>query len=46
VANGRKGFETCSRLRPIIHQAQLPSVGLLALPYGRLAERMIAFLTR
>ena len=42
--HGREGFETFSKLRPIFHQARLSSVGLLAPPYGRLAERMLAFL--
>jgi coniferyl-aldehyde dehydrogenase len=44
--HGREGFETFSKLRPIFHQARLSSVGLLAPPYGRLAERMLAFLMR
>jgi coniferyl-aldehyde dehydrogenase len=44
--HGREGFETFSKLRPIFHQARLSSVSLLAPPYGRLAERMLAFLMR
>ena len=44
--HGREGFETFSKLRPVFHQARLSSVGLLAPPYGRLADRMLAFLTR
>jgi coniferyl-aldehyde dehydrogenase len=44
--HGREGFQTFSKLRPIFHQARLSSVSLLAPPYGRLAERMLAFLMR
>ena len=44
--HGREGFETFSKLRPVFHQSRLSTVGLLAPPYGRLAERMISFLLR
>ena len=44
--HGREGFETLSKLRPVFHQARVSSVGLLAPPYGKLADRMLSFLTR
>lgn len=44
--HGKEGFENFSKLRPVFHQARLSSVSLLYPPYGRLAERMLAFLMR
>jgi coniferyl-aldehyde dehydrogenase len=44
--HGREGFETFSKLRPVFRQARFSSLGLLAPPYGRLADRMISFLIR
>jgi coniferyl-aldehyde dehydrogenase len=44
--HGREGFETFSKLRPVFHQSRFSTIGLLAPPYGRLAERMISFLLR
>lgn len=44
--HGREGFETFSKLRPIFHQARWSGVSLLYPPYGKLADRMLAFLAR
>jgi coniferyl-aldehyde dehydrogenase len=44
--HGREGFETFSKLRPVFHQSRFSTVGMLAPPYGRLAERMLSFLLR
>jgi coniferyl-aldehyde dehydrogenase len=44
--HGREGFETFSKLRPVFRQARFSSVGMLAPPYGKLADRMISFLIR
>jgi coniferyl-aldehyde dehydrogenase len=44
--HGREGFQTFSKLRPVFHQARASTVKLLYPPYGRLADRMLAFLRR
>jgi coniferyl-aldehyde dehydrogenase len=44
--HGREGFETFSKLRPVFHQARWSGVTLLSPPYGKLADRMLAFLIR
>jgi len=44
--HGREGFDTFSKLRPVFHQARFSSLKLLRPPYGKLAERVLAFLTR
>ncbi|MCC6250134.1 MAG: coniferyl aldehyde dehydrogenase [Rubrivivax sp.] len=44
--HGREGFETFSKLRPVFHQSRWPTTKLLAPPYGKFAERMLAFLSR
>ncbi len=44
--HGREGFETFSKLRPVFHQARWSGVSLLYPPYGKLADRMLAFLMR
>ena len=44
--HGREGFETFSKLRPVFHQARWSGVSLLYPPYGKLADRMLAFLLR
>lgn len=44
--HGREGFETFSKLRPVFHQSRWSTLALLAPPYGRLADRVIAFLSR
>ena len=44
--HGREGFETFSKLRPVFHQSRWSTLSLLAPPYGRFADRVIAFLSR
>ena len=43
---GKEGFETFSKLRPVFYQARFPTMKLLMPPYGRLAERILGFLTK
>ncbi len=44
--HGREGFETFSKMRPVFYQARFSGMKFLAPPYGRFAERVLAFLTR
>jgi len=44
--HGREGFLTFSKLRPIFQQSRWSSLQLLMPPYGKLADRVLAFLTR
>ena len=44
--HGHEGFQTFSKLRPIFYQARWSSLKLLRPPYGRLADRMLNFLTK
>jgi coniferyl-aldehyde dehydrogenase len=44
--HGREGFETFSKLRPVFHQARFTTLKFLRPPYGKLADRVLAFLTR
>jgi coniferyl-aldehyde dehydrogenase len=44
--HGREGFETFSKLRPVFYQSRFSAMKLLAPPYGRRAERIIALLLR
>ncbi len=44
--HGREGFQTFSKLRPVFHQARWSGVSMLYPPYGKLADRMLAFLMR
>ncbi len=44
--HGREGFETFSKLRPVFYQARFSSLKFLMPPYGKFADRMLAFLTR
>jgi coniferyl-aldehyde dehydrogenase len=44
--HGREGFTTFSKLRPIFRQSRWSTGALLVPPYGRLADRILAFLTR
>jgi len=44
--HGHEGFITFSKLRPVFYQARFSAMKFLAPPYGKLAERMLAFLTR
>jgi coniferyl-aldehyde dehydrogenase len=44
--HGREGFLTFSKLRPVFHQARFSSLKFLMPPYGKLADRLLGFLTR
>jgi coniferyl-aldehyde dehydrogenase len=44
--HGKEGFETFSKLRPVFHQARFSTLKFLMPPYGKFAERVLAFLTR
>ena len=44
--HGAEGFNTFSKLRPVFHQARWSTVSLLMPPYGRVADRILRFLTR
>ena len=44
--HGEEGFRTFSKLRPVFYQARFSALKLLAPPYGRFADRVLAFLTR
>jgi coniferyl-aldehyde dehydrogenase len=44
--HGYEGFLTFSKLRPVFRQSRFSTIALLAPPYGKLADRMIAFLIR
>jgi coniferyl-aldehyde dehydrogenase len=44
--HGHEGFETFSKLRPVFYQARWSSLKFLWPPYGRFADRILAFLTR
>ena len=44
--HGVEGFHTFSKLRPVFYQARYSALKLLWPPYGKLASRVLAFLTR
>lgn len=44
--HGVEGFHTFSKLRPVFYQARYSPLTLLRPPYGKLASRMLGFLTR
>ncbi|PKV43265.1 coniferyl-aldehyde dehydrogenase [Janthinobacterium sp. 61] len=44
--HGVEGFHTFSKLRPVFYQARYSALKLLWPPYGQLASRVLAFLTR
>ena len=44
--HGREGFETFSKLRPVFKQAHWSGIALLAPPYGKLADRLLAFMSK
>jgi coniferyl-aldehyde dehydrogenase len=44
--HGAEGFNTFSKLRPVFRQAPFSIQRYLMPPYGRFAERVLAFLTR
>ena len=44
--HGREGFDTFSKLRPVFYQARFSSLKFLMPPYGKFADRVLAFLTK
>lgn len=44
--HGRHGFETFSKRMPVFRQARFSGFWLLKPPYGKLAQKMMAWLTR
>jgi coniferyl-aldehyde dehydrogenase len=44
--HGKEGFETFSKLRPVFYQARFSGLRLLAPPYGKFIDRVLAFLLR
>jgi len=44
--HGYEGFLTFSKLRPVFRQARWSTMKLLSPPYGKLADRLLAFMTR
>ena len=44
--HGHEGFVTFSKLRPVFYQARFSTTKFLMPPYGKFAERVLAFLTR
>jgi coniferyl-aldehyde dehydrogenase len=39
-------FETFSKLRPVFYQARFSTMKFMMPPYGKLADRLLAFLAR
>jgi coniferyl-aldehyde dehydrogenase len=44
--HGKEGFETFSKLRPVFYQARISSLKFIMPPYGKLADRVLAFMTK
>lgn len=44
--HGHDGFNTFSKLRPVFYQGRFPTLKFLMPPYGKLADRVLAFLIR
>ncbi|WP_310566017.1 coniferyl aldehyde dehydrogenase [Hydrogenophaga sp.] len=44
--HGHEGFVTFSKLRPVFYQARFSTLKFLMPPYGRFADRLLAFLTK
>jgi coniferyl-aldehyde dehydrogenase len=44
--HGVEGFQTFSKLRPVFYQARFSSLKFMMPPYGKFADRMLAFLTK
>jgi coniferyl-aldehyde dehydrogenase len=44
--HGREGFETFSKMRPVFYQSRFSPIEFLWPPYGRFADRALAFLTK
>lgn len=43
--HGREGFETFSKMRPVFYQTRFSALKLLWPPYGKFADRILAFMT-
>jgi coniferyl-aldehyde dehydrogenase len=44
--HGREGFETFSKMRPVFYQARFSALKFMAPPYGKFADRLLAFLIK
>ena len=44
--HGAEGFEACSKMRPVFHQARFSALKFLAPPYGKFASRVLNLLAR
>ena len=44
--HGKAGFDTFSKLLPVLHQARWAATDLLRPPYAGIVDRLIRFLTR
>jgi coniferyl-aldehyde dehydrogenase len=44
--HGEEGFLAFSKLRPVFYQSRWSTLAMLMPPYGRMAERVLKFLTR
>jgi coniferyl-aldehyde dehydrogenase len=44
--HGEEGFNTFSKLRPVFYQARFSTLKYLMPPYGKFADRVLAFLTK
>jgi coniferyl-aldehyde dehydrogenase len=44
--HGREGFETFSKMRPVFYQARFSALKYMAPPYGKFADRLLAFLIK
>ena len=44
--HGKEGFETFSKLRPVFYQARFSPMKFLMPPYGKFANKMLAYLIK
>jgi coniferyl-aldehyde dehydrogenase len=44
--HGEEGFHTFSKLRPVFYQARFSTLKFIMPPYGKFADRVLAFLTK
>ena len=44
--HGREGFDTFSKLRPVFYQARFSTLTFIMPPYGKFADRVLAFMTQ
>jgi coniferyl-aldehyde dehydrogenase len=44
--HGKEGFDTFSKLRPVFYQARFSSLKFIMPPYGKLADKVLAFMTK